>query len=121
MAHDPIAMTSNPPMLSPQGRQALRRRIEADLAQIKRCQAGDHRLDVTKSPGVSVCRMCRMVGVCLWCGLIPPQGAVIVICPAHRDFVRLQALALGIPWSVLPVLSPAATPAAGAQAKQEEE
>ena len=101
------------PTLSSKERQALQRRIEADLAQIKRCQAGDHRLEATKSPGVSVCRMCRIVGVCLWCGLIPPQGAVIVICPAHHDFARLQAMALGIPLSMLPVVSPAATSAAG--------
>lgn len=121
MAHDaPSAVTSAFPTLSPQERQALRRRIEADLAQIKRCQAGDHRLEATKSPGVLVCRMCHIVGVCLWCGLIPPPGAVIVICPAHRDFVRLQALALGIPLSVLPV-SPAADMAAAETQAEEEE
>jgi hypothetical protein len=119
MAHDPLSLSPDLPTLSPQERQTLRRRIEADLAQIKRYQAGDHCLEATKSPGVLVCRMCRIVGVCLWCGLIPPAGAVIVICPAHRDFVRLQALALGIPLSVLPVPPPAATPV-GVQEEEEE-
>ena len=122
MTHDTpsSSVTSDLPTLSPQERQSLRRRIEADLAQIKRCQAGDHCLEATKSPGVLVCRMCHIVGVCLWCGLIPPAGAVIVICLAHRDFVRLQALALGIPLSMLPI-SPAADMAAGGTHAKEEE
>ena len=121
MAHDPSSLTSDPPTLSPAQRQALRRRIEADLAQIKRCQAGDHRLEATKSPGVWMCRLCRRVGVCLWCGLIPPPGAAIMICPAHHDFVRVQALALGIPLSVLPVPPPAAATSAAGETHAEEE
>jgi hypothetical protein len=66
-----------------------------------------------------VCRVCRIVGVCLWCGLIPPRGAVILVCPAHQDFVRLQAIALGTPSSVLPVPPPATTPAAGGAQEEE--
>jgi hypothetical protein len=81
--------------LTGQQRRRLQRRIAADLAQIKGCQAGEHRLEATKSRGVLVCRVCHTIGVCLWCGVLPPAGAVIVVCPAHRDFVRLQALALG--------------------------
>jgi hypothetical protein len=109
MAHDPsAALTPEFPTLSPEERQALLRRIEADLAQIKACQTGDHCLEATRSPGVLVCRVCRIVGVCLWCGPIPPPGAVILVCPAHRDFARLQAIALGTPIA-----------AAGAQAEEE--
>jgi len=124
MAHDPsAALTSEFPTLSPAQRQALRQQIEADLAQIKRCQAGEHLLEATKSPGVLVCRVCRIVGVCLWCELIPPPGAVILVCPAHRDFARLQAIALGTPLLSASPLPPAAaaTPiaAAGAQAEKE--
>jgi hypothetical protein len=104
------------PTLTTQQHQALQRRIEADLAQIKACQAGDHRLEATKSPGVLVCRVCRIVGVCLWCGVIPPAGAVILVCPAHRDFVRLQALALGVPLSAPPTAAPTA---AGKQEQEE--
>jgi hypothetical protein len=111
------------PTLTTQQRRSVQRRIEAYLAQIKACQAGEHRLEATKSPGVLVCRVYRIVGVCLWCGLIPPAGAVILVCPAHRDFVRLQAMALGTPLSALPI-PPAATTAtstaAGAQEQEEE-
>jgi hypothetical protein len=120
MAHDD-PVTPAFPTLSPEERHSLRRRVEANLAQIKRCQVGDHCLEVTKSPGVLVCQVCHIVGACLWCGVIPPQGAVIVICSAHRDFVRLQAMALGIPLSMLPTVSfPAATSAAETPAKEEE-
>ena len=63
--------------------KALHRRIKSDLAQIKQCQLGAHDMQVTQSSGVVVCAFCRMVGVCLWCGVIPPQGAHVVPCPAH--------------------------------------
>ena len=124
MAHDPSSsLTPDQPTLSPEERQALRRRIEADLAQIKACQAGDHRLEATRSPGVLVCWVCRIVGVCLWCGLIPPPGAVILVCPAHRDLVRLQAIVLGTPLLSAPPVPPppAAGVAAGGGAQEQEE
>jgi hypothetical protein len=77
--------------LSPSRRKAMLRRIEADLAQMQRCQQGDHQLEATRSPGVFVCHLCRTVGVCLWCGLTPPAGACLTVCPGHRDLVEWQA------------------------------
>ncbi len=91
----PPAPRPVPPALFPRSRHALRRRIEADLAQIERCQQGEHMMQATQSPGVVVCTFCRTVGVCPRCSVIPPQGAVIVICPDHRDLVKWQAIALG--------------------------
>jgi hypothetical protein len=56
--------------------RALRQRIEVDLAQLKRCQHNEHAMQATQSPGVVVCTFCRMVGVCLWCGVVPPPRRV---------------------------------------------
>jgi hypothetical protein len=50
---------------------------EADQQQRIRCQRGEHDLLATASPGVVVCRLCRTLGVCLWCGLTLPHGAYI--------------------------------------------
>ncbi len=77
--------------LSPSRRKAMLRRIEADLAQMARCQAGDHQMEATRSLGVFVCVSCRTVSVCSWCGFVPPAGACITVCPEHRELVAWQA------------------------------
>ncbi len=77
-------------LLSLRERTALRRRVMAEFEQMQRCQQDKHVMEATKSAGVVVCRFCRIVGVCPWCGLVPPAGACITVCPAHRDFVALQ-------------------------------
>ncbi len=66
MAHD--AQNTNIPQVSltygpSRASKALHRRIEADLSQIKRCQRG----------------------------VIPPQGAYIIACPAHAEFATMYA------------------------------
>lgn len=76
--------------LSPRDRKRLRRNIEADLAQIRQCQAGNHRMETTQSPGVVVCRLCRIVGVCPWCGHPVPARACISVCPEHAPLVAWQ-------------------------------
>ena len=64
---------------------------ETDRAQRIRCQRGDHDMLSTASPGVVVCRLCRVVGVCLWCGMTLPQDACVLPCPTHTDLVAWQA------------------------------
>jgi hypothetical protein len=64
---------------------------EADQQQRIRCQRGEHNMLATASPGVVVCRLCRTLGVCLWCGLTLPQGACVVVCSKHVGAVRWQA------------------------------
>lgn len=71
--------------------RALRQRIEVDLAQLKRCQHNEHAMQATQSPGVVVCTFCRMVGICLWCGVVPPQGASIAPCRAHAHLASIDA------------------------------
>jgi hypothetical protein len=71
--------------------KALRQRIEMDLAQLKRCQQDEHAMQATQSPGVVVCTLCRSVGVCLWCGIVPPQGASIVPCRVHAHLASIDA------------------------------
>ena len=65
--------------------------IEEDRAQHLRCQRGEHDLLATASPSVVVCRLCRTLGVCLWCGLTLPSGACVVVCSRHVGAVRWQA------------------------------
>ena len=65
--------------------------IEEDRAQRMRCQRGEHDMLATASPGVVVCRLCRTLGVCLWCGLTLPHGACVVVCARHVGAVRWQA------------------------------
>ena len=65
--------------------------IEEDRAQRLRCQRGEHDMLATASPGVVVCRWCRTLGVCLWCGLTLPHGACIVVCSKHIGAVQWQA------------------------------
>lgn len=77
--------------LKPSDRKRLLKRIEADLALMARCQQGAHQMQATRSPGVFVCHRCRTLGVCPWCGLIPPDGACITVCPTHRETVAWQA------------------------------
>ena len=64
--------------------------IEEDQ-QRTRCQRGEHDMLATASPGVVVCRLCRTLGVCLWCGLTLPHGACIVVCAKHVGAVNWQA------------------------------
>jgi hypothetical protein len=71
--------------------QALREQMEADQQQMLRCQRGEHDLLATASPGVVVCRLCRTLGVCLWCGLTLPHGACVVVCAKHVGAVQWQA------------------------------
>ncbi len=71
--------------------KALRQRIEVDLAQFKRCQRDEHAMQATQSPSVVVCMFCRRVGVCLWCGVVPPQGASIAPCRAHAHLATSNA------------------------------
>src|SRR5260370_13945783 len=71
--------------------QALRDQVEADQQQRIRCQHGEHEMLATASPGIVICRLCRTLGVCLWCGLTLPPGACIVVCDKHLRTVRWQA------------------------------
>ena len=71
--------------------QVLRAQMEADQQQMLRCQHGEHDMLATASPGVVVCRVCRTLGVCLWCGLTMPSGACIVVCAKHVGAVQWQA------------------------------
>ncbi len=71
--------------------RALREQMEADQQQRIRCQRGQHDLLATASPGVVVCRLCRTLGVCLWCGLTLPHGACVVVCAKHVGAVQWQA------------------------------
>lgn len=64
---------------------------EADQQQLLRCQHGQHVMLATASPGVVICRVCRTLGVCLWCGLTLPYGACVVVCSKHIGAVRWQA------------------------------
>jgi len=65
--------------------------IEEDRAQHLRCQRGEHQMLATASPGVVVCRLCRTLGVCLWCGLTLLYGACVVVCAKHIGAVQWQA------------------------------
>ncbi len=76
---------------------ALRHHVEADLAQVRRCERREHAMQATRSPGVVVCAYCLTVGACLWCGVIPPQGACVVACQAHADVASMQAAVTGTP------------------------
>jgi hypothetical protein len=38
-----------------------------------------------------ICRVCRTLGVCLWCSLTLPQGVCITVCPKHVGAVNWQA------------------------------
>ncbi len=93
MTTDPTRLT--PASLTPRDRQRLMRRIATDLARMQRCQAGDHQMEATRSPGVFVCLWCRSVGVCPWRGLMPPAGACLTVCHGHRDLVAWQATQAG--------------------------
>lgn len=77
--------------LKPSDRQRLLKRIQADLEQMASCGQGEHQMEATRSPGLFVCPRCRTVGVCPWCGLVPPDGACITVCPQHRETVVRQA------------------------------
>ena len=70
---------------------ALREQLDADLEHRQRCQRGEHDMLATASPGMVICRVCRTLGVCLWCGLTLPPGACIVVCSRHIGAVRWQA------------------------------
>ncbi len=71
--------------------QALREQMEADQQQMLRCQRGQHDMLATASPGMVICRVCRTLGVCLWCGLNLPHGACISVCAKHIGAVHWQA------------------------------
>ena len=71
--------------------QALREQMEADQEQMLRCQHGNHDMLATASPGMVICRVCRTLGVCLWCGLTLPHGACVVVCSKHVGAVQWQA------------------------------
>lgn len=71
--------------------KTLPQRIEMDLAQLKRCQRDEHAMQATQSPGVVVCTLCRSVGVCLRCGIVPPQGASLVPGRAHAHLATIDA------------------------------
>ena len=64
---------------------------EADRQHWRRCGRGAHDMLATATPGVVVCRHCRTLGVCLWCGWSLPLGACISVCPQHLGLVRWQA------------------------------
>src|SRR5579859_665747 len=64
---------------------------EADRLQRHRCQRGAHDMLATATPGIVVCRLCRTLGVCLWCGVSLPLGACISVCSKHLGLVRWQA------------------------------
>ena len=57
--------------------------IDEDQQQRLRCQRGEHDMLATASPGVVVCRLCRTLVVCLWCGLTLPHDACVVVCVKH--------------------------------------
>ena len=71
--------------------QALREQLDADQQQMLRCQRGEHDMLATASQGIVICRVCRTLGVCLWCGLSLPYGACITICSKHVGAVQWQA------------------------------
>ncbi len=83
---DPLAQHERPSLA-----RALSAQLEADRAQYLRCQRGGHEMLATASPGVVVCRLCRTLGVCLWCGLTLPHGACAVVCARHVGAVQWQA------------------------------
>jgi hypothetical protein len=83
---DPLAQ-HEPPSLA----GALYAQLEADRAQSLRCQRGEHDMLATASPGVVICRLCRTLGVCLWCGLTLPHGACVVVCSKHLGAAHWQA------------------------------
>jgi hypothetical protein len=68
----------------------FQKRGEADWHQWRRCQRGVHDMLATATPGIVVCRLCRTLGVCLWCGLSLPLGARITVCSQHLGLVRWQ-------------------------------
>lgn len=70
---------------------ALHNQAEADRRQWRRCQRGAHDMLATATPGIVVCRRCRTLGVCLWCGWSLPPGACITVCSQHLGLVRWQA------------------------------
>lgn len=65
--------------------------MQAEQQQWQRCQRGAHDMLATATPGIVVCRWCRTLGVCLWCGLSLPLGACISVCSQHLGLVRWQA------------------------------
>ena len=67
---------------------ALHQQMEADRLH---CQRGMHDMLATVPPVVVVCRRCRTLGVCLWCGWSLPLGACITVCSQHLGLVRWQA------------------------------
>ncbi len=71
--------------------QAVRDQMIADQQQMLRCQRGHRDMLATATPGVVVCRLCRTLGVCLWCGLSLPYGACITVCAKHIGTVTQQA------------------------------
>ena len=79
------------PLAVPRREIPLLQALEADRAQLRHCQQGEHDMLATPTPGVAACRVCRTLGVCLLCGLSLPYGACIVVCPKHIGFVRWQA------------------------------
>lgn len=70
---------------------ALREQMDADQQQRRRCQHGHHDMLATATPGVVVCRVCRTLGICLWCGYNLPPGACISVCSKHVGVVQQQA------------------------------
>lgn len=70
---------------------ALREQLDADQQQMLRCQHGEHDMLATATPGVVICRVCRTLGVCLWCGYNLPPGACISVCARHIGTVNQQA------------------------------
>ena len=70
---------------------ALSNFMQADQQQRLRCQRGAHDMLATATPGIVVCRQCRTLGVCLWCGWNLPLGACISVCSQHLGLVRWQA------------------------------
>jgi hypothetical protein len=72
--------------------KALRQQLEADRAQLLPCQQGEHDMLATATPSVMICRVCRTLGVCLWCGLTPCRRE-----PASSSVPSTWALYAGKP------------------------
>ena len=70
---------------------AFQQHVEADRRQWRRCQRGAHDMLATATPGIVVCRCCRTLGVCMWCGWSLPLGACICVCSQHLALMRWQA------------------------------